>query len=183
MDRKTFLATLSLLPVWKLLKEPLTLVSTASCKTQSDQEGPYYKEGAPIRTVIETDGNTLVTIEGKILSASDCKTPVANAIVDIWHCDNHGKYDNEGFNCRGMVNSDKEGNYMFTTILPPSYGSRPRHIHFKIRANGFPELTSQIYFKGDPNLKNDFARKAEAGRILETTLKGNTKTARFDIYI
>jgi catechol 1,2-dioxygenase len=181
MKRYSFIGSMLLLPLLKVFgksKSPLAEV----CKTQADQEGPYYKDGAPLRTVIESEGERL-TIQGVIVKASDCSTPVSGAVVDIWHCDSKGRYDNDGFKCRGVVKSDKNGKYTFTTIFPPSYGSRPRHIHIKVRADGFSELTSQIYFKGDKNLRNDFARDASATRIIslnktESILKGN-----FDIYL
>jgi protocatechuate 3,4-dioxygenase beta subunit len=182
MKRKTFLAALPVLAFFKGIGIKSLHFLTQSCKTQKDQEGPFYKSGSPLRASIETEG-TLLTIQGKILAASDCKTPVADATVDIWHCDAKGDYDNEGFKCRGMVISDKTGTYSFTTIYPPPYASRPRHIHFKVRAKGFPELTSQIYFKGDPNIKNDFARNAESSRVIELKPKDESLRGKFDIYI
>jgi catechol 1,2-dioxygenase len=181
MKRKSFLASLMLLPTLKLFGKTNALVAK-ECKTQRDTEGPYYKDGAPLKTVIES-GEEPLTISGTIFRSSDCSTPVSNAIVDIWHCDSDGKYDNSGFKCRGMVKSDKNGKYTFSTILPPSYGSRPRHIHFKVRAEGFNELTSQIYFKGDPNIQNDFARNADASRILSVSKSAGKQEGRFDIYI
>lgn len=153
-----------------------------ACKTQKDQEGPFYKAGAPDRNVIEKDGIPM-QIRGRIIRSSDCQTPVPNAILDIWHCDSNGDYDNDGYKCRGVVKADAAGNYEFTSIFPPSYGRRPRHIHFKVRAAGFPELTSQIYFKGDPNIKNDFARNADSSRVIELTTENNLRVGRFDIYI
>lgn len=182
MKRKAFLTALALLPVLRALGNIKFNLLPKSCRTQADQEGPFYKDGSPARTVIETEGSALI-IRGRVLKASDCKSPVANALVDVWHCDSHGNYDNEGFKCRGLVRSAKDGSYSFKTIYPPSYGSRPRHIHFKVRAKGFPELTSQIYFKGDPNLNNDFARNAEESRVIPTTITDKTRIGHFDVYI
>jgi protocatechuate 3,4-dioxygenase beta subunit len=135
-----------------------------------------------MRANIESEGEP-VMIQGSIVKSSDCRTPIADALIDIWHCDSHGRYDNDGFKCRGMVKSDKNGKYNFTTIFPPSYGSRPRHIHFKVRAEGFSELTSQIYFKGDKNLQNDFARNANATRVISLTKAENILKGQFDIYL
>ncbi|MFZ6011127.1 MAG: intradiol ring-cleavage dioxygenase [Bacteroidota bacterium] len=182
MRRKTFITALGLLPVLKVFGKTGIPLLRDACKTQKDQEGPFYKKGSPERSVIESSGNSLV-IEGRVIKADDCQTPVANAIIDIWHCDSDGYYDNDGFKCRGFVKTDSDGNYRFTTIFPAPYGSRPRHIHFKVRAKGFPELTSQIYFKGDPNIQNDFARKAEPARVIELKTQNETKLGRFDIYI
>jgi protocatechuate 3,4-dioxygenase beta subunit len=181
MKRKSFVASLTLLPIFKLFGTPGGLISR-DCKTQRDAEGPYYKAGAPLKTTIETEGEAL-TITGTIFQSSDCATPVSNATIDIWHCDSHGNYDNQGFKCRGLVKSDSQGRYSFKTIFPPSYGSRPRHIHFKVRAAGFKELTSQIYFKGDPNLQNDFAKNAEPSRVLSIKETQDGQHGQFDIYI
>ncbi|MEJ1237228.1 hypothetical protein WBG78_03805 [Chryseolinea sp. T2] len=181
MERKSFLASFLLLPFARIFERQRVDIAK-ECKTQRDAEGPYYKEGAPLKPVIETDGEAL-TISGTIFKASDCSMPVSNAIIDIWHCNSHGVYDNDGFKCRGLVKSDDKGRYTFKTIFPPSYGSRPRHIHFKVRATGFAELTSQIYFRGDPQIQNDFARKAETSRVISLFKKENILHGDFDIYI
>ena len=122
MERKRFLELLAALP---LIGAPLRVIGIApepaTCKTQSDVEGPFYRSGAPIRPVIETSGSPL-RIEGTIFSR-DCKTPVADATLDIWHCDNEGNYDMRGFKGRGQVRTDANGHYVFTTIFPPPYGT------------------------------------------------------------
>lgn len=153
-----------------------------TCQTQRDAEGPYYKPDAPARSVIETLG-TKLTIEGKVLQGDDCRTPVSHAVLDVWHCDHQGKYDLEGFKCRGQLKTDSQGNYSFTTIFPPAYGGRPRHIHFKVRAKGFPELTTQLYFQGDPNIKNDFARNARKDRVISLSDEKDLKKGVFNIYL
>jgi catechol 1,2-dioxygenase len=181
MKRKSFIASLLLLPFFKVFAKTNVLISR-ECKTQRDAEGPYYKEGAPLKAVIETNGNPLV-ISGTIYKSSDCATPVPDAIIDIWHCDLNGQYDNVGYKCRGVVRSGRDGKYSFKTIFPPHYQSRPRHIHVKVKAKGYPELTSQIYFKGDPNLQNDFARNADQSRVLSITKKGEEQHGQFDIYL
>lgn len=182
MKRKAFLTAVTLLPFYKAVSNLNFRFFSQSCKTQKDQEGPFYKAGSPIRRVIEKGGMQL-TIKGKILKASDCATPVSNATLDIWHCDSLGNYDSQGFKCRGMVRTDSNGSYSFATILPPPYGSRPRHIHFKVRAEGYPELTSQIYFKGDPQISKDFARNAEPERVIEVVKLNEELNGQFNIFI
>jgi catechol 1,2-dioxygenase len=183
MKRKSFIRSLAALP---LLSFPLRMFGIASvketaCKTQRDVEGPFYKRDAPVRSVIETRGVPL-QIEGIILMR-DCKTPVADAIVDIWHCDDDGRYDMDGFKGRGQIRTDARGHYSFTTIFPPPYGSRPRHIHVKVRAPGQQELTTQIYFKGDPYIRNDFARNAEQDRVIALKSENNLKRGTFNVYL
>jgi protocatechuate 3,4-dioxygenase beta subunit len=134
-----------------------------------------------VRSVIETTGEPL-RIEGHVFTG-DCKTPVGDAILDIWHCDNEGNYDLKGYRGRGLVKTDRNGKYSFTTIFPPPYGNRPRHIHIKVRARGIAELTTQLYFRGDPNIQNDFARNAEQNRIISLKTENNLKTGLFDIYV
>lgn len=135
-----------------------------------------------MRAVIETHGTPL-RIEGKVLKGDDCKTPVSNATLDVWHCNDKGEYDLQGFKCRGQIKTDSNGNYSFTTIFPPAYGGRPRHIHFKIRAQGYKELTTQLYFQGDPNLSNDFARNARMERVVALQTENNVKKGVFNIFL
>lgn len=182
MNRKSFIQALAAIP---LLGMPLKGVAEGykeNCKTQKDAEGPFYKSSAPPRAVIENEGEPLL-IEGKIFSADDCLTPVPNAVLDVWHCDRAGAYDMQGYKCRGVVKADREGHYSFTTIFPPPYGNRPRHIHFKIRAQGFRELTTQLYFQGDPNIQNDFARNAEGDRVIALQSLQDIKKGTFNIYL
>jgi protocatechuate 3,4-dioxygenase beta subunit len=183
MDRKSFIQALAAIPFFGI---PLKALANAfrkdSCKTQRDAEGPFYKAAAPARSVIEKEGEAL-RIEGKVLKADDCQTPVSNAVLDVWHCDSHGEYDMQGYKCRAVVRTDASGRYSFTTIFPPPYGNRPRHIHFKIRAEGHGELTTQLYFKGDPNIRNDFARNAEQSRIIALQPEKDLRKGTFDIYL
>ncbi len=186
MDRKLFLKAIMLVPFVNVVTkgdlEEVTNSAIDSCKTGRDAEGPFYKPDAPMRSIIESEGDPL-HIKGKVLKGEDCKTPVAKAIIDVWHCNKHGEYDMKGYNSRGQVITDARGYYNFATILPPAYGSRPRHIHFKIRAAGFKELTTQLYFEGDPKINNDFARNAEANRVIELSKKNGINNGTFIIYL
>jgi protocatechuate 3,4-dioxygenase beta subunit len=182
MDRKNFLRVIASIP---LLNIPFRIdaqeVDTA-CRTQRDAEGPFYKANAPMRSVIETKGDKLV-IRGTVYSSANCNKPLADVVLDIWHCDDDGNYDLKGYRGRGLVKTDQHGKYTFTTIYPPPYGNRPRHIHFKVRASGREELTTQLYFEGDPNIQNDFARNAEKNRVIGLKVENNLKTGVFDIYV
>jgi catechol 1,2-dioxygenase len=184
MDRKTFIKALAGIPLINIPFRSVakTYGTDAPCKTEKDAEGPFYKADAPPRSVIATEGVPL-RIEGKVRKGGDCETPVANAIVDVWHCDKNGDYDMQGYGGRGQIKTDADGNYSFTTIFPPPYGTRPRHIHFKIRAEGQRELTTQLYFHGDPHIQNDFARNAEKNRVITLRSENNLKKGVFNIYL
>jgi protocatechuate 3,4-dioxygenase beta subunit len=180
MNRKAFIKLLGAVP---LLGIPFKGMSNQNdCKTQKDAEGPFYKRHAPSRSVIETEGQPL-HIEGRVFKAGDCQSPISGAVIDVWHCDAHGEYDMDGFKGRGQIKTDQSGSYRFTTIYPPPYGSRPRHIHFKIKVEGQPELTTQLYFEGDPNIKNDFARNAEENRVIRLRSEKDLKKGVFNIYV
>lgn len=180
MERKKFLQALATLPLIGAYWEK-AVAKTPPCKTQQDAEGPFYKAHAPERKLIESDGVPL-RIEGRVLG-TDCRSPLAGATLDIWHCNQHGEYDMKGFRGRGQVKTDADGKYQFITIFPPPYMNRPRHIHLKVRAQGKKELTTQLYFKGDPQIKNDFARNAREDRVITLKDDGDFKTGVFNIWI
>lgn len=63
--------------------------------TTTDILGPFYRPGSPIRTSLRLpDSNgTPIVLKGFIFK-EDGKTPVNNALVEIWHCDENEVYDN-----------------------------------------------------------------------------------------
>ena len=123
--------------------------------TRSQTAGPYYTPSTPRRADLrepDTTGAPLV-FEGVVLTP-DCR-PVAGAVIDIWHCDEHGRYDNEGFRYRGHQFTDRAGAYRFETIRPKRYVSRTAHIHVMVQGEATPLLTTQVYF---PDFGEDNAR-------------------------
>lgn len=131
-----------------------------SCElTGSDIRGPFHVEGAPERAILASEdepGQRLV-IEGTVYGP-DCATPVAGAVLDVWHADAEGDYHGAGqdYRLRGQMMTDEDGRYRFETIRPGRYplggSTRPAHIHMTITRPGFSPLTTQLYFKGDPFL-------------------------------
>lgn len=164
------------------------------CDTTNDILGPFYRSGAPLRNDLTYEGlaGARILIKGKVFK-SDCVTPLRNALVEIWHCNTKGEYDNKSKEYRhraGWKTSDS-GEYSFKTILPGKYLNgdqyRPSHIHFRVTAKNSRELVSQIYFKGDPHIAADpWASEEKAKqRILEITpedTEGNL-VINFDIYL
>ncbi len=121
--------------------------------TADNIEGPFFKRGAPHRADLRnaaTPGMALA-IRGRVLDTA-CQ-PLAGAVLDIWHADARGEYDNEGWNLRGRLTTDAHGNFHIASIIPGRYlnGSRyrPRHVHVKLVAAGHAPLTTQLYFPGD----------------------------------
>ncbi len=164
------------------------------CETTNDILGPFYRPDAPLRADLTFAGlaGTRITLTGQVFG-DDCTTPLPNAMVEIWHCDTQGKYDNETeqYLHRARLLTDAHGRYAFHTIIPGKYLNgrlyRPSHIHYRVTEKNSAELISQIYFAGDPHITADpwaSDQKAEH-RILPIKPQdtaGNL-TVQFDIYL
>jgi catechol 1,2-dioxygenase len=141
--------------------------------TATDVQGPYYTAGAPAVAVLAAadEPGTRIRIEGVVVDAADCETPLPGFIVDLWHADDDGEYDNTGFHLRGTVAADASGAFVVETILPGRYSTRPvRHIHFKVwSADRVELLTSQIYFEGDESLNPE----VHTGPVVGLDASGN----------
>ena len=119
--------------------------------TESQTEGPYYKTDSPERNSLFEEGmpGTRLILVGYVLD-QNCQ-PLPHAWLDFWQADANGEYDNEGYRLRGHQFTDAQGRYYLETILPGLYASRPiEHIHVKLRPEGGQEITSQLYFSGQP---------------------------------
>jgi protocatechuate 3,4-dioxygenase beta subunit len=78
--------------------------------------------------------------------------PIPGLKLDFWQVDDQGNYDNSGgYDLRGHVFTDEDGNYDLWTVTPANYESiRTRHLHAKVGGEnlGFesPVYTTQLYF-------------------------------------
>ena len=117
--------------------------------TVAQTEGPYFTPNSPERFSLVEEGMSgeRMILTGYIY-ATDCQ-PVEKALLDIWHCDADGVYDNEGYRLRGHVFTDEDGLFRIETIKSGIYPGRTRHIHLKAQAPNGPILTSQLYFPDD----------------------------------
>jgi protocatechuate 3,4-dioxygenase beta subunit len=119
----------------------------------------------------------VIRVAGRVLDA-DCR-PVKGALVDLWQADTNGRYSHPAdpnpaprdpnFQGWGQAVTDAEGRYAFRTIKPAAYpldvladgtpnerlGYRTPHIHFRISKRGYHELTTQMYFAGEPRNETD----------------------------
>jgi protocatechuate 3,4-dioxygenase beta subunit len=148
MRRRDLLGAALLLPIesW---------AQTCGVITPRQTEGPFFKTNTPKRTSLVEPGSKAprFVVTGTVLSAQ-CK-PVPNALLDFWHSDEEGAYDNRGFRYRGHQHADSEGRFRLETIVPAEYPGRTRHIHVKVQAPGGPVLTTQLYFAGDAGNRRD----------------------------
>ena len=142
--------------------EDLLLAPTPECLDDDDldltlaqTEGPYFTPDSPERTSLREEGmaGTPLRVTGYVYS-SGCD-PAPNALLDFWHCDDAGVYDNEGYRLRGHQFTDGDGRFTLETIVPGVYPGRTRHIHVKVQAAGGPVLTTQLYFPDEPGNERD----------------------------
>jgi protocatechuate 3,4-dioxygenase beta subunit len=132
-------------------------------------EGPYHREAPPERTDITEDRPGVPLRLGLRLLVAQAATPLAGALVEVWHADHEGRYS--GFQpfqarpgqvvtsesvpretvapgetfLRGLQPTDQRGMCAFRTIYPGWYSSRTVHIHLRAHL-GERTATTQLYF-------------------------------------
>ncbi len=172
---------LSMLPPFGVGHAQL-LQATPACgaddePTRSLTEGPFFSPGTPAKKNFRTDAQgEPLTLAGFVVDR-DCR-PIAGAMVDVWHADAQGRYDNQGFKLRGHQFTDAMGRYVFETIMPAQYSRRTRHIHVKVRPPGGRLLTTQLYFPGEAGNGRDFLFDERLLMRVEDASDG--KIGRFD---
>ena len=198
MNRKKFLITSSLSVIalstfGSIIKLPNGQFN-GDCETTNDILGPFYRADAPMRSDLTHEGlkGTRIRLNGKVYK-SDCTTPLKNAMIEIWHCNAEGVYDNDSdaYHQRARFITDADGAYSFLTILPGKYKNgklyRPAHIHYRVSEKNSKELISQIYFKGDPHIDTDPWASQEKAQLrireLSTADIDGALSLDFDIYM
>lgn len=175
--KNTALTTLGLGLVGSVKADPAAAPAPASELLTCDPttldyygEGPFYSENPPMlegnQLAAASEPGARMIISGRVLNLS-CSEFLPETVVDVWHANDAGDYDNLGYNLRGFTRSNEQGFYLFETIKPGKYGNgnqlRPSHIHFKITPAGFPELITQLYFEGDDAISGDAAASITSG--------------------
>ena len=172
---------------WELSSAGVALLAaTPDCRdgdepTAPETEGPFFKPKSPQRSDLRepaTKGKPF-ELSGYVLTKS-CR-PVRGAVVDLWHADENGEYDNIGFRYRGHVITEPDGAFRFHTIVPALYPGRTRHYHLKVLSTGRQLLTTQLYFPNEPmNSRDDFFDQALLMKVAEG---GEAVSARFDFVL
>jgi protocatechuate 3,4-dioxygenase beta subunit len=145
--------------------------------TPSQTEGPFY----PVALPADSDADLLANgslryaqgqpawVEGTLADAAG--RPVRGGVVEIWQCDQEGRYHHPGdgdradraFQGFGRTTVDGEGRWRFRTIRPVAYGGRTPHIHVKAKLGARELLTTQMYVEGDPgNARDGLWRRLDA---------------------
>jgi protocatechuate 3,4-dioxygenase beta subunit len=126
-------------------------------------EGPYYFDPALLRADI-TEGRPGLPTKLRLQVVDALCQPMADARVDVWHCDATGVYSGyanqtdsvdttgETF-MRGTQMTAADGVAEFDTVYPGWYRGRTTHIHFKVFLDETNVLTGQIFFPEDVSTK------------------------------
>jgi protocatechuate 3,4-dioxygenase beta subunit len=124
-------------------------------ETPAQTAGPFYTPDTPLRTSFLEAGITgdTLMVSGRVLTPN-CR-PVAGAVLDFWHADDHGQYDNVGYRLRGHQFTNADGYYRLETIVPGLYPGRTRHIHVIVQGPTTRQLTTQLYFPDEPGNQTD----------------------------
>ena len=167
---------------------PQALPPTPACGEQGEAvptaaqtEGPYFTPNSPERTNLRAGAGagTPLVLSGAVLR-TDC-TPVARALIDVWHADANGEYDNRGYRLRGHFFTGSEGTYRMETIVPGLYPGRTRHLHVKVQAPGGRVLTTQLYFPEEAANQRDGIFRPELNMAVSDS--GNGKAAEFNFVL
>ncbi len=154
-------------------------------QTPKQTEGPFYPNKMPLDTdndlLIINDKitpavGTITHLTGRVLDARG--TPIRNAVVEIWQCDNNGAYLHTGttnadkrdvnFQGFGRFVTGSTGEYYFRTIKPVPYPGRTPHIHYIVKQGDKRMLTTQLYIKGFSGNEQDGIYRSLKDRELVT---------------
>lgn len=178
--------------------------------TPSQAEGPFYPNRAQPDTDADLtmiEGRTeralgeVVKVSGRVLDEDG--NPIADALIDVWQANTHGRYAHEAdsspapldpnFQGWAQLKTGPDGRYRFTTIKPGAYPiqpdwTRPPHIHFKVARRGYHELTTQMYFAGEPlndedRLLGSVPRAERHLLIVEFDPQRSPPAGRFDLFM
>jgi len=148
--------------------------------TSSSVLGPFHVSNPP---PLEIGGDMKNDFEGEVLLVEGTVrdtdgNPIAGAAIDIWQTAPNGLYssqdpDQDIHSFHGLMTTDENGRYAFTTVRPVSYTVpsdgpvgdilkaagrhpwRPSHLHYIVSAKGFRNLVTEVFPDDDPYLDED----------------------------
>ena len=180
-------------------KEPPPLPKDKDCGfTDPAEEGPFFVANtAEVVNINFTNlPGTPIKVQGIVYGGKHGNTPLANVKIEIWHADREGvyhptgsgditDYDASEIALRGHVYTNVKGEYAFHSIRPGIYGSRRRHIHYKITAPHHRPLTTQTYWQEEKNNQRDRVdRNTEECRYIHFRKnRQGVEVGTFDIYL
>ncbi len=156
----------------------------AALVTPAQVEGPFHPTDEQADTDLDLtliDGHSgtatgeVILVRGQVVDTDG--RPMQGELVDVWQANHFGRYSHPAdentapldpdFQGWGLIKTDADGRYGFKTIKPGAYplpavggqGWRCKHIHFKVIRAEAEDLTTQMYFRGDPLIEQDLEVK------------------------
>jgi protocatechuate 3,4-dioxygenase alpha subunit len=146
----------------------------ALCSSTSQTVGPFFHLGLTMLNLSDLAGPQVtgerITLEGLVLDRD--RSPVPDAMVEIWQANAHGKYAHEAdtqdkpidpaFRGYSRVATSKDGSFRFHTIRPgrvpgPNRSLQAPHIEVCVFMRGLlKQLVTRVYFEDDPTNESDF---------------------------
>lgn len=148
--------------------------------TSSSVLGPFHVSNPP---PLEIGGDMKNNFEGEVLLVEGtvrdtAGNSIAGAEIDIWQTAPNGLYSSQDpdqhiHSFHGLMTTDENGRYAFTTVRPVSYTVpsdgpvgdilkaagrhpwRPSHLHYIVSAKGFRNLVTEVFPDDDPYLDED----------------------------
>ncbi|MFC3851703.1 dioxygenase [Salinispirillum marinum] len=140
------------------------------------RKDPEYPNGFNIARDEPKPTDIPLFVRGKVVSKDG--TPLANALVEVWHASPEGLYDNQdpsqpANNLRGKFRTEADGSFHFRSIRPASYPIpthglvgrmleaqsrhpfRAAHLHFTVSAAEHNTLVTQIFPEDDLFVESD----------------------------
>lgn len=148
--------------------------------TSSSVLGPFHVSNPPPLAI---GGDMKGDFEGEVLLVEGTVrdtdgTPIAGAKLDIWQTAPNGLYSSQDpdqhiHSFHGLMTTDENGRYAFTTVRPVEYTVpddgpvgdilraagrhpwRPSHLHYIASAEGYRTLVTEVFPDDDPYLDQD----------------------------
>ena len=160
--------------------------------TASNVQGPFYLPDAPLleaphRLAEDDEPGEPLVFAGRV-SDADTGSALAGALLEVWQAGDDAAYDLQtpGVepHLRGRFPAGSDGGFELRTIVPPPYeipkdgpvgrlleasgrhAWRPAHLHLKVSHAGYEQLTTMIYFEGDPWLDSDTIGSVKAPLVV-----------------
>lgn len=188
----------------------LDALAQSGIATPRQPLGPFYPDQIPL----DHDAD-LLSVAGRAGRALGQTTEVfgqvrtldgqalKGAVVEIWQCDNYGRYihsrdasrgrRDKNFQGFGRTATNEDGLYRFRTIKPVAYTGRTPHIHFLVRSEASERFVTQMYVEGEAQnsrdgLLNRVSDPAERQALIvpltpSPNLGENALSGRFDIVV
>jgi protocatechuate 3,4-dioxygenase beta subunit len=168
---------------------------SARAATAWNEIGPFYKRAAPHLAHLRAPGDPglPLSVSGQILDTRG--QALQGATIEIWHADDAGLYDLDGYRYRTSLVADRTGQYAFDSIMPGHYPGRVcQHVHYLVKAEGCKPLTTQLYFATDPVFAGDPAHNYAKDPLVQSvelvrpvtmtkTATGNAAAVTFEIVL